>query len=404
MVLTYLVYLLIALIILIGMRFTGFKTNFHDNPMELNVAKALRGLAAIGVIIHHISQEEMMKQAHELSAFVNAGYLFVAIFLFSSGYGLIKNYLEKPGYLNGFLKKRLPVIIVPYYVSAIIYFAFRYLIIREKMAPMQIVTGVLGLSMMNEYAWYPIVLAILYISFYLLFTRIKKPKTGIIYMFLVVLLLGAIFSVNGHFAWWAHKGDWWLKGNTTVKWWMKEKVFWLSGEWWVNSAIAFVMGMIVAYHETSIYTWLKKAYWIKLAAAVVLYEAAKTLAGFTQMIFGYWSEYGGNGPHILDKFLSFIFQMPEIITWVLLIYIVLMKVHTINGVTKFMGNISLETYLMNLIAIISFRFVLYMTPIAGVFTVNVIIYFVAVFALTIILAITYKYVCDRLIRMLKKDK
>ena len=91
---------------------------FHDDYASLEVMKSLRGFAAIGVIIHHISQEEVFKQQKVLTPFVNAGAFFVAIFFFCSGYGLIKSLDTKENYLKGFVKNRIvKSIILPFYIN-----------------------------------------------------------------------------------------------------------------------------------------------------------------------------------------------------------------------------------------------------------------------------------------------
>ena len=92
--LTYAVYIVLLVLLVWGGKIaTKKKTTdgFHDDFMSLEVTKSLRGLAAIGVILHHISQEALFQQCKELSFFVNAGYFFVAIFFFCSGYGLYKS-------------------------------------------------------------------------------------------------------------------------------------------------------------------------------------------------------------------------------------------------------------------------------------------------------------------------
>ena len=173
MYLTYTVYLLILLLLLWGGKFAGFKKeDFHEDSSSLDSFMSLRGFAAIGVILHHISQENAFQWAGggygkpgELSIFVNAGFLFVAIFFFCSGYGLIKSLETKPDYFNGFIKKRIvKTLVIPYYVSILIYGLLRFAS-GERFAPLQWVSHLLGFSMVNEYAWYPIVAFFLYLAF-----------------------------------------------------------------------------------------------------------------------------------------------------------------------------------------------------------------------------------------------
>ena len=101
------------------------KNEFNDDFLSLDTMKSLRGFAAIGVILHHISQEQVFQQEGILLPFVNAGAYFVSIFFFASGYGLLKSFNSKPDYLKGFIKKRIvKSIIVPFYVDVLIYGAF----------------------------------------------------------------------------------------------------------------------------------------------------------------------------------------------------------------------------------------------------------------------------------------
>ena len=83
------------------------KKEFNDDFLSLDTMKSLRGFAAIGVILHHISQEQVFQQEGILLPFVNAGAYFVSIFFFASGYGLLKSFNSKPDYLKGFIKKRI---------------------------------------------------------------------------------------------------------------------------------------------------------------------------------------------------------------------------------------------------------------------------------------------------------
>ena len=78
------------------------KKDLQKDIASLDVMKSLRGFAAIGVILHHISQEMIFQNGKVLTPFVNAGAFFVAIFFFCSGYGLIKSLDSKENYLHGF--------------------------------------------------------------------------------------------------------------------------------------------------------------------------------------------------------------------------------------------------------------------------------------------------------------
>ena len=93
-------------------------------------------------------------------------------------------------------------------------------------------------------------------------------------------------------------------------------------------------------------------------------------------------------------------QIPQSMILVILIFAVLLKYHASNPVTRFMGNISLETYMMNLMAITAFHFLLYTDRNDGSVTfvrsnghvdfLAMSLFTVAVIASSIILALIYK--------------
>ena len=418
MYLTYSIYAILIALFIWGCKFAGFKNaNLHEDSSSLDSMKSLRGYAAIGVILHHISQEEAFQWAGggngkpgELSIFVNAGYLFVAIFFFCSGFGLIKSLKNKPDYFNGFMKKRVvKTLVIPYYVSILLYAAAR-LANGDKLPPVQWITNFIGISMMNTYAWYPIIAAILYTAFYLIFKNIKNRRSCFCLMALVILILGMIFCVNGHFAWWAGPENWWLTeaGQSQAKWWMMQGVWWISGEWWINSCPALLAGMLFAYFEEGIRGWFKKLYWLKLVLVILVTILASFLAGFGQYKFGWWSEFNGNGPAIGNKIATYFLVIPYSIMFAILIYTVMLKFKASNPVSRFFGKLSLETYMMNLLALTALRFLLYKPDFRGRYmpfykagNYNLAIYLAAVFALTILLALLYKLLNSLVQKLIK---
>lgn len=411
MCITWIVYALFMALFVWGGRFAGFgSTRFHGDSAGLDATKSVRGIAATGVILHHISQETAFQQAggpegsSVIQAFCNIGFLFVAVFFFWSGFGLIKSLGSKPDYLKGFMKKRvLRVLVIPFYVSVILY-APLHLLSGTKMPAAQWVCNFLGITMMNEYAWYPIVAAILCTAFSIIFRKVKGDGPRFVLMTFVILALGLLFCVNGHFAWWAGEKNWWLTrlGWEKAKWWMYMKIFWFSGEWWVNSCPAFLVGMLFARHEEGIRAWFARAYWRKLFLLVLLTAALTGLSAFGQWKFGYWTEFSGNGPGILDKCVTYLLQVPQPVSVVVLMFAVMLKYHASNPVTRFMGRLSLETYMMNLMALSAFRFLLYRgtapdgdpLPYYWAGNGNLALYAAAVIAATIALALPYRWLCD----------
>ena len=345
----------------------GKKDEFNEDYASIDKMKSLRGLAAIGVMLHHISQEYPLQEEGILSAFVNAGAYFVAIFFFCSGYGLLKSLDTKKNYLKGFIGKRIvKAIVLPFYINVLIYGLMIWLV-KIPTDNVQWVTNLLGITMMNKYAWFPIVLAILYLLFFICFSIFKNPKhrpISFAIIFIVIIALGIGTCINGHFAWWAGPSNWWMSEDeafweTGVKWWMGEKIFWFHGEWWINSAPAFLTGLIFANYEKKIVGFFKKKYAIKFHVLLIITMLCYQLSQFGQSKFGYWTEFNMNGPEIGNKIVTFFCQIPLFLVLTLTIAIFMMKFNVSNPVLNFFGKYSLHTYLMNLAAITFFRFMEY---------------------------------------------
>ena len=340
----------------------GKKNQFNDDFTSLDVMKSVRGFAAMGVILHHISQEFAFQESGVLSPFVNAGAYFVSVFFFCSGYGLIKSYESKKDYLNGFIKKRIvKSIVVPFYVDVLLYGLFTFLV-KIPLEKTQWVTNLLGITMMNVYAWFPIVLAILYLVFFLCFRFVKKRTACFVIIGIFIVLMGIGTCINGHFAWWAGPSNWWMDDNfweTSAKWWMDEKIFWFHGEWWVNSAPAFLTGLIFATCEKKIVPFFKNKYGSKFFGLILITGAAYALNAYGQIHYGYWTEFNMRGPEIGNKIVTYFCQIPLMAIFPVTVFVFLMKYHVVNKVSKFFGKYSLHTYLMNLMALTLLRFLSY---------------------------------------------
>lgn len=413
MYLTYTVYALFLALLIWGGNFAGFKDNqLQGDSISLSVMKSLRGFAAIGIILHHISQEDAFQNAsqygqqNELSFFLNFGFKLVAIFFFCSGYGLVKSYETKRNYLKGFLKNRvLKTILVPFYVSVIIY-GIWHIIRGDHFAPLQWITNIIGITMMNEFAWYPIVLSILYLTFYFVYENIEDRKTRYLFIFMVIAVQGVYFCFNGHFSWWAAFKNWWLLPSAfdNVVWWMKQKVWLFNGEWWVNSEIAFLTGIFIAENEEDIRDWFSHSYWFKLLGIIAVYLFTNKVADVVISRFSYWSEFNGNGPGILDKLLCYTTQLPQIIAFVSVLYVILMKYNAENPVSRFFGSLSLETYMMNLLVLSCFRFLITDSSNVPAYKAghwNLALYTACVFAGSVLAGLVYKWLnrqANRLIR------
>ena len=398
-------YLFVILLIWGGTCKFGKKDEFNEDFTSLDSMKSLRGFAAMGVILHHISQEYFFQEEGILSPFVNAGAYFVAIFFFCSGYGLIKSFDSKKDYLKGFIRKRIVrTIVVPFYVNILIYGLLKF-IVKFPHEGVQWVTNLLGVTMMNRYAWFPIVLGLLYLVFYLCFRYIRKRPVSFVIIFIFMIAMAMLFCFEGHIAWWYGPENWWMDEDYAMNnmlWWQNEQIFWFNGEWWVNAAPSFLTGLIFASYEKKIVAFFKKKYALKLHVMMIITLAFYALNEFGQSRFGYWTEWDGNGPGIAEKIATYFCQLPLFLILAVTVFVFMMKYHVSNPVSRFFGKYSLHTYLMNLAAIVVLRFVEVPEAVLNIGDVknNLYVYAVSVIILTVLMGVAEQKITDRVQRFL----
>lgn len=338
---------------------TAGRTSFNREFLHPEASQSAKGIAAICIMLHHIAQAKGFQESGELSIFKETGFLFVGIFFFYSGYGLLKSLKSKPGYLQSFFKKRILSVLVPLYVMNGLYTAFN-LITKTDLSVSQWILSVLGLVLINDQAWFLIGILIQYIAFYLAFSFSRTDRQALLIVMAAAAVQMAFFVFWGHFAWWAGEKNWWLTGEgwSSARWWMQPCVLWFQGEWWVNSTVMFPAGIAFALYEAKIISYLKKSYWIKLAALFVLTAVSVFIASCAISRLSYWSEFSSGSMGRLNKTLCLSAQTTEVFFFVLLTVILKMKHYTVNRVTRFFGSITLEFYLMQRMAIRIWSFLL----------------------------------------------
>lgn len=306
------------------------KSTIYEDFYTLKTAKVLQGTAAVGIILHHLVQEvtdygEVWKGTVTHMNYM--GILFTSVFFFSSGYGLLKSYKTKQDYLEGFLEKRIPSVLIPFFVSNLIYF-FAYGVYGGRIHRVtDTVTSLVGFTLLNTNTWFLVEIILFYVVFYVVFRRMKKSEyalwsmVGFVFLVMVIsLLLGHDKSeINGH---------------------------WFMGEWWYNSTVVFVIGMLMAKYEESFVKFAKKNYrWI---FTVILFGFAGMylLSEYMVQNVGYYCEWEGHRGY-LEKALTALVQSITCIMFVLSVAMVCMKVRFYNKTIAFLGKISLALYIVH---------------------------------------------------------
>lgn len=136
---------------------------YFEDFLSLNNSKSIKGICCFFIVIHHISIN--LSDPGLFSIFVDIGYLSVSLFFFYSGYGLMKSLETKDDYLNGFIIKRLPTILISFWLVNIIYI-FVNIILGEKYSFISMISYITGIKLINSNAWYVITIILFYLSFY----------------------------------------------------------------------------------------------------------------------------------------------------------------------------------------------------------------------------------------------
>lgn len=295
---------LLLLAALYGMHYQ--KKGFCKDGMSIENTKAIKGMVAILIILHHISIYGYGILPQYLSVFRNIGYLFVGIFFFYSGYGLLKSFQTKPDYLNGFLVKRLTTVLVPFFTMNIIYLVIYSMFYGKNYSIWELIQYIVGIKLINTYAWYPIMILILYIAFYFFFKYFKEKKA--VLLITIFALLTIIIRMQ-----------------------------FIETQWFLTTA-SFAIGIWIAYRQKECARYVQKNYWIIVSALILIIYL---------LFYGWIRPPQGVSRHMSTITIN--------ICGTILLYCISMKVKVGNKILLFLGEISYELYIMHQIAMLICR-------------------------------------------------
>lgn len=336
-------------------------------------AKNIQVLAAFGVILHHLAQLIScydMIPIGPIQIMTSMGILFTSIFFFYSGFGLMQSFENKNNYLDHFLLNRLSVVVIPFLITNIIYIWPGYEQERITSIP-ELLTSIVGFTLINTNAWYLVEIIIFYIAFYLCFKLIKNSNIAtvvyccfVLVVIIASVLLGHDFSqINGH---------------------------WFMGEWWFNSSIVFVMGILFGKYRDRIVAFYEKQYIFKMLGSIVLFVLSFHFEEIILHQFGYYNETITNYNYS-EKFITLGAQMITCILFMQMILLITMKLRFDNMILKYLSAITLELYLVQDLCMQFFsyeskipHYLIYIYVIAGSLILAVLVHFIDKFFIKLI--------------------
>ena len=301
-ILDCIVFLFIGGILILPVGIYG-KDNSCLSITNMNV---LKGIACVLVIISHISIQLGGKGVLILTSSV--GYLAVGIFFFSSGYGLIYSFTNKDNYLNGFIRKRVLKILVPFWFTNVFFLLINVVVYSKHYAHLDVIEYVFGIKLICGHHWFIVFLICFYLLFWLVGIALKKTS----YIIAVMAILTLIISV--------------LIGFKIIKY----------GDFGKN-ILAFPIGMMVAKYNIVIKKIIsnasKKIGVISMAIFIVTYAYYTIIK---------W-HIGMENNLLVNYIVDFICQTSFIVMMLMLVQ----KYNVKSRVTLFISGISYEVYLIH---------------------------------------------------------
>lgn len=275
--------------------------------------------------------------AGRLRIFSTIGVWLIGFFFFCSGYGLITSLRTKQDYLKGFLVKRVLIVLVPFFLCNYAYMSVELLRGMQFSTP-ELIASFFGVLLMNSQMWFAVEIMLLYIVFFLLFTYVKKEKVCI----MTIVALTAMIT---------------LIGMQNTRPFCLSNWFW--GEWWFNTSFMFLFGMIMAHSEEKIIAFVKKRYPIILLLCLVAAIGLSFPVNAMVEMGTYYCEYEGSFTILqifMIKFVTWLCQFAMVFFADAVVLMAMMKIKCGNRITRSLGSVSLELYLIHNLYLIMFGY------------------------------------------------
>lgn len=167
---------------------------FRKNQHELNIKNTteIKAISAILIILCHcITATE--RNYFPFDCF-GAGEFAVAVFFFLSGYGVAYGYKNKKNYVKGFLINRYIKLFIPFIIAHVFYLPIN-IFIEKNLSLKTLYYSFVGKETIVHHSWYCLVIALMYLIFWLCFKTKKSDHTK----FILVTVSVIAFTIFEYF-------------------------------------------------------------------------------------------------------------------------------------------------------------------------------------------------------------
>jgi len=296
--------------------------------LSIGQTGAVQSAACIGIILHHLSQQVTNYGSLDkglITVFSYAGILFTALFFFFSGYGLMVSLQNRTDYLNTFLHRRLPTVLIPFWLCNTVILLTNRLFYGVRYSFEQIVRYISGIDLINGNGWFIIEIVIIYILFFALFSMFRNRDIALVLLTMAVFVLIAYGFFSGH----DPKNEQWFKG-----------------EWWYNSTITFVLGLWYARFKNKLDRLFSLHYRTMAILFSLLFIALFQFSVYCVRHFGYYYYLSAS---VGRKYacITLISQSAACSVFIIWIILLLMKITLGNRVLDSLSKIRLPLFLLH---------------------------------------------------------
>ena len=310
--------LLLFFLLLFGATFCE-PGEFQEAHFTKSYELPLRGFLTLVIVYHHLSQYLGIVSAFPI--FWEIGTLYVSVFFFYSGYGLMKSAAENPAYFTHFFRRRYLHIFLPFFLCNLLYLAVYYAA-GDRFSPSLFLQYLLGIRLINPQSWYILVIALFYLVFYLCFHLVHN-RIGSLFLLLLFQLFYPSFCI--------------IIGKQSN---------WLQGEWWFNTTFLFLIGVLTSQFEPIIMHAAKKYYTPLLVLATLsffcVYPASVRICSQKEALLPFSTL---SIKALSEPLLCFMWRTLAAFSFNFFLFLFTFKIRFSNPFLIFLGQHSLELYL-----------------------------------------------------------
>lgn len=292
----FMAYIIMPIMIIISCRINIKKQN--EVILTKEESNYIKAICSILIILHHLSQRIGINIT--TIPYIEIGKYSVAMFLFISGYGLMKSLKSNKEYLNNFICNRIFAVYIPFIIVNIIMLIINWSKgIRYSFT--NVIEYILGIKIIDGTMWFVIFIIASYFMFYVIFKLldINNAKVVMLVINIIMFIIACRFKVSVVF---------------------------------INSSFGFILGIYLAEYEKQFISRVKKKYSICLIITSISFVLGRIVSIMISKD---------------NMLIDMIFANISAIGFIILILILIMKIEFNNPIFKLLGSMSFYIYLIH---------------------------------------------------------